>query len=175
MSVEGELYQDLEVDRVLSLGQVERHYGQTITPQKGLFFFDSFLAPTHGSNAYARVPFVTLERKVTRMNAASLRHFAGVAEMRRLLKAPRDTWKSEAGARFAAEQPDALWFTQGGEVAIEYDAGSYSAKQITVKAFTFRRYERQVWGSPSRKRVRHLGAFLLEVGEDTAPLYAPWD
>ncbi len=166
---------DLEVDRVLSAGQVERHYRRSFPAGKDLFVFDAFLAPTHGSNDYQRVSFYALERKATRMNASSLRHLAGVAEMRRLLKAPRESWKSEAGTRFAAEQPDALWFTPAGEVAVEYDAGSYSSKQILAKTLTFRRYERQIWGSPSRKRVQHLSAFLLEAGEATAPLYAPWN
>ena len=77
--------------------------------------------------AYQRVQFVTLERKVARYPAASLRHLAGVAEMRRLIGAPREQWCSEASKRFASEVPDASLGHPRGNVAVEYDAGSYSA------------------------------------------------
>lgn len=166
---------DLQTDRALSDGQLRRHYGLD-TSQLGKPFLHckAFCAPTYGSQAYARVTFVTLERKVTRLGAASLRHLAGAAEMRRLLGAPREAWRSDAQARSAVEVPDALWFTPQGEIAIEYDAGSYSTKRISAKAFAYRRYAGQVWGSPSRKHVAHLTRLLQAVGEKMPPLYALW-
>ena len=78
---------------------------------------------------YREVRFGTLERKYAHLSASAVRHLAGVAEMRRLLRAPRNKWHSEAGTSFASEQPDALWKSEQGDVAIEYDAGSYSAKK----------------------------------------------
>ena len=124
--------------------------------------------------AYQRVQFVTLERKVTRYPAASLRHLAGITEMRRLIGAPREQWRFEASTRFASEVPDAVWTRPQGDTAIEYDAGSYSASKITSKALAFKRYEGQVWGSPSRRRVAHLTALLQNVNEFAPPIFAPW-
>ena len=84
------LHLDLEADRVLSSGQVARHYDLNLSDlPSSIFAFDAFLALTHHSMAYQRVRFVTLERKVAQYPAASLRHLAGVAEMRRLLSVPR--------------------------------------------------------------------------------------
>ena len=166
---------DLEPDQVLSFGQVARHYGLTLSKlPNDVFVFDAFLAPTHHSMAYQRVQFVTLERKVARYPAASLRHLAGIAEMRRLIGAPREQWCSEASKRFTSEMPDAVWASPRGNVAVEYDAGSYSPSKIASKALAFKNYEGQVWGSPSRRRVAHLTALLQNVNEFTPPIFAPW-
>lgn len=166
---------DLETDRVLSVGQVARHYGLELsTIPTDAFIFDAFLAPTHHSMDYRRVRFVTLERKVTQLPTAPLRHLAGIAEMRRLLRAPREQWRSEAGTPFASGVPDALWSSSNGDIAIEYDAGSYSASKITSKALAYKRYKGQIWGSPSRRRVAHLTILLQEVGEFVPSMFAPW-
>lgn len=166
---------DLETDRVLSSGQVSRYYGFKLSDlPNDLIVFDAFLAPTHHSMDYQRFQFVTLERKVARYPAASLRHLAGVAEMRKLLGAPGEQWHSEASTRFASEVPDAVWVSPEGDIALEYDAGSYSASKIMSKAFAYKRYEGQIWGSPSRRRVTHLETLLQEVGEFTPPVFAPW-
>jgi hypothetical protein len=59
--------------------------------------------------------------------------------------------------------------------AIEYDAGSYSQRQIRRKAHAFKPYAGQIWGAPSHARVRHLGYLLQKVDRRSVALYAPWD
>lgn len=170
-----QLARALEVDRALSAGQVARRYDLDVRRLgKPFVLVEAFAAPTYGSRSYQRVAFVTLERKVGRLNAASLRHLAGVAEVRRALDAPPEAWQNDAAARHGAEVPDALWSTPKGEVAIEYDAGSYGRARITAKALAYGRYAGQVWASPSRKHVRHLSILLPKLGVATPPLYAPW-
>ena len=168
-------YLDLETDKVLSEGQMLRHYGCSIdSVPDDLHIFSAFLATTHHSMTYREVRFVTLERKYARLPVSAVRHLAGVAEMRKLLAAPRSEWHSEAGTSFASEQPDAIWKSEQGDVAIEYDAGSYSSKKIRQKIYTFRRFEGQIWGSSSQRRVEHLERFLQEAGETNPPIFAPW-
>lgn len=169
------LVRALEVDRALSAGQVARRYDLDVCALGTPFILvEAFTSPTYGSQSYQRAVFVTLERKVSRLNAASLRHLAGVAEIRRHLNAPPEAWQNAAAARHAAEIPDALWWTPQGEVAIEYDAGSYGRARITAKALAYRRYAGQVWASPSRKHVRHLATLLSKLGVSTPPFYAHW-
>jgi hypothetical protein len=62
-----------------------------------------------------------------------------------------------------------------GVFAIEYDAGSYSHRQIRRKAHAFKRYAGQIWGAPSHARVRHLGYLLQKINRRSVALYAPWD
>ena len=170
-----ELCLDLETDKVLSEGQLLRHYGYPLSRlSANILTFNAFLSTTHHSMTYREVFFVTLERKHTRLSASALRHLAGVAEMRRMLCAPVEQWHAEASARCVAEQPDAVWESLAGDIAIEYDAGSYSPQKIRQKICTFERYEDQVWGSSSRKRVRHLKRFLQEAGEFTPPIFVTW-
>lgn len=165
----------LEVDRALSAGQVARRYDLDVCRLgKPFILVEAFTSATYGSQNYQRVAFVTLERKVSRLNAASLRHLAGVAEMRRYLNAPPEAWQNDAAARHAVEVPDALWLTPEGGIAIEYDAGSYGRARITTKALAYRRYAGQVWASPSRKHVRHLTTLLPMLDVATSPFYAPW-
>ena len=169
------LYLDLEVDKVLSEGQLLRHYGCSVdSVPDDLHVFSAFLASTHHSMTYREVRFVTLERKYTCLSAAALRHLTGVAEMRRVLGASRSEWCSEAGTSFASEQPDAAWESPSGDIAIEYDTGSYSPKKIRQKIHTFKRFKGQIWGSSSQRRVKHLETFLLEAGKLSQPIFAPW-
>ncbi len=169
------LLADLEVDKVLSEGQVVRHYGCSLAAvPTDILIFNAYLAPTHHSMSYQEVHFVALAHKLTRLSAASLRHLAGVAEMRRLLNAPREEWRSQPRAGFTSEHPDAVWESPAGPVAIEYDAGSYSPQKIIQKINGFRRFERQIWGSPSLRRVEHLNAFLENAGEFASSIFATW-
>lgn len=170
-----EISLDLEVDKALSEGQFTRHFGINIDQlSKPFLTFDAYLAPTHHSTSYRQIRFVTLERKITCLSANALRHLAGVAEMRWLLEVSRDQWQSEAQAAFASEVPDAIWHCAQGDIAIEYDAGSYSPTKITSKIFAFKHYYDQIWGSPSQRRVEHLKTFLQQAERYTLPILAQW-
>ncbi len=63
---------------------------------------------------------------VARYPLAALRHLAGVAELRLRLGVPPDpgAWRVSLKPRHPVEEPDAVWFTPEGPVAVEYDAGA---------------------------------------------------
>lgn len=172
-----QLARDLQTDGALSGGQVHRHYGLShdCLEDTHLSLVTAFLAPTQGSTCYREMQFVTPSPKLARLNAASLRHLAGVAELRRILGADPSNWQSRAAARYRPHTPDALWQTPRGIFAIEYDVGSYSRSQILRKGSTFRRYKGQIWGTPSRPRVRHLWHLLQPVDRRSVVIYASWD
>lgn len=170
-----EIVAELERDRVLSQGQLERHHRCAVTAlPKDVLRVSAYLAPTHHARSYREVHFVTLERKLARLPAASLRHLAGVAELRRLLGAPGETWFPVPATGFGSSRPDAVWESPKGLVAIEYDAGSYGLAKLLGKMTAFQRFERQVWGSPSRCRVAHLNGLLAEMAEGPTAIFAPW-
>ena len=157
-----QLASDLETDHAISEGQLRRHYDLSTTDlsTSDFKFVKAFLAPSQGSLDYQQVMFIGLSSKLKRLEGSSLRHLAGIAEMRRVLKADTSHWTSLAAARRQPRMPDALWETTEGLVAVEYDVGSYSPKQIRGKAGSFRRYAGQVWGTPSCERAKHLKCLL---------------
>lgn len=166
---------DLDTDQAISEGQLRRHYGLSTTDLPSDFkFVNAFLAPSQGSLDYQQVRFIGLSARVKRLEGSSLRHLAGIAEMRHILGADRNVWVSLAAARRKPRMPDALWKTARGSVAIEYDIGSYSPKQIRDKAMDFRRYSDQLWGTSSRERARHLSHLLRQLSHRHTVHYAPW-
>ncbi|MDM7324926.1 MAG: hypothetical protein P3W93_008120 [Thermus sp.] len=157
----------LEVDGVWSWGQVER-WGLEVPPEAQVV--EGYLGLTHYSKPQA-VRFVVWPRLAS-LPLTTLRHMAGVGEMRLLLGVdPRD-WRVYHRQVHPLEEPDAVWFTPNGPVAVEYDAGGYSRHRVRSKGEAFRvRYVGQVWGAPVEERVKTLGA-LLPPG--TRVLLAPW-
>jgi hypothetical protein len=158
------LRESLEVDKAISEGQLYRYWGlrledlgpdwSTVTRQIGL--------TRHSSG---QVTFVCLEKRVGALEGAQLRHLAGVAEMRKMLGELPGAWESSAQRQRALLLPDALWHTKGGVVAIEFDAGSYSPKQIEEKVWGYsRNYARQVWGTPTELRRGRLEHQLKKLG-----------
>ena len=156
---------NLETDQAISEAQLRRHYALEIPDLKADDFtlVKAFLAPSQGSFNYRKVTFIGLSSKLKRLEASSLRHLAGIAEMRRILAADTNNWTSLAAARRQPHKPDALWVTARGLVGIEYDIGSYSPVQISEKARSFKRYAWQVWGTPSGERAKHLRFLLRQV------------
>lgn len=169
------LYFDLQVDKALSEGQLVRYYKLSLRDLPAVFFITpAYLAVTHHSRAFKEMNFITCEPKHRCLSANALRHLAGTTEMRHLLNADRTCWQSEAQVSFASEQPDALWHSPRGDVAIEFDAGSYSAKKIEQKINTFKSFSGQVWGSSSLKRVAYLQKLLQQNGVVTPPVFSDW-
>jgi hypothetical protein len=166
----------LEVDHVLSAGQLERHYGLSLgdLDSEGFTLIEAFLSPSQGSRQYTKVRFVSLYRNHRKLESNALRHLAGVAEVRHVVGGVLGDWRSLAAARGQPLTPDALWETPRGRLAIEYDAGSYSPTQIKDKAKAFRHYAGQVWGTSSRQRVRHLWHLLHLIEHRCIVAFAPW-
>ena len=171
-----QLLVDLKTDQAISEGQLRRHYALEIPDLKAKDFtlVKAFLAPSQGSFDYQQVTFIGLSSRLKRLESSSLRHLAGIAEMRRVLAADVDTWTSLAEARRQPHKPDALWATARGFVAIEYDIGSYSPTQIEEKAKSFKRYSGQIWGTPSQERVKHLRYLLGQVSHQYIVYYTSW-
>lgn len=164
---------ELQTDLVLSERQVFMQLGsgraQSIPPQ--WCAFELVIAPSRHSRTFTRQRFYTLESCVKDLHPNVIRHLVGVAQMRRLLNAPSEAWTVEGGGD---DRPDARWQTDTGVIAVEFDAGSYSPQQITRKAFSFRHYDKQVWGSSSWRRTERLRPLLAEFENAAEPLYAAW-
>ncbi len=178
-----ELLADLPVDRVLSLGQVWRRYlpeGDEdevraaivqLTATARLAAWPEWVALTARARTVRRVDFVA--PTVLPLAPAALRHLCGVAEVRWQLGQALRSWDATGAAVSGwSEQPDAIAETSRGLLAVEYDAGSYSRRQVSRKAQTFHAtYGQQVWGVPHAARARWLRASLPSDGE---VLVAPW-
>lgn len=155
------------MDLALSEGQVIRWYGISL---------DSFL-PTWGVVREAVLGLGSSSRPVRflvhprleRASSNTLRHLAGLAEVRRLLEA-REGWRVALHAD--GYKPDALW----GSVAVEYDAGEYSPKTLRVKLGAYESYPAQVWGTVSETRRRRILRYAEEMGIQNLAqvLVAPW-
>lgn len=169
-----QLRTDLTVDRALSEGQVLRHYGISVAALNGFALAEAYLAVTRGSYRHQHTNFVVCPARLRQATGPSLRHLAGVAEMRRLLGAAPEQWESVAEARHRLYIPDAVWSTPEGTVAIEYDVGSYTPRQVLTKARTFDSYTRQIWGAPTLARTRHLGHLLAAGGLRATAITAVW-
>ena len=105
----------------------------------------------------------------------ALRHLAGVAELRLRLGVPPDpeVWRVSLKQVHPIDEPDGVWLTPRGPVAVEYDAGGYSRDRIRAKGEAFAlRFVGQVWGAPIPERVRTLRGFLPPLAQ---VVVAPWN
>ncbi len=174
---------DLAMDRVLSLGQIRRRYLPStseaavrvqvirLAAAGHLVAWSEWVPLTARARVVRFVTFVGLTRVA--VVPAALRHLCGVAEMRWRLRHVVHAWDaSDAAVLQEGAQPDALAEDRHGCLAVEYDAGAYSAEQVLRKTQTFRAlYGRQVWGAPHRARQQWLRTHLPS-GVDV--LLAPW-
>lgn len=105
------------------------------------------------------IPAVSLAREVE--------HRVGVAEFRARLRIPAAAWTSglelhvagltETGAFARRGLPDGLADVNGMRLAVEYDHGRYTAKQVERKHHAFRRLADQaVWAAPTTRRANWL-------------------
>jgi hypothetical protein len=158
----------LSVDLAWSEEQAER-WG--LTPPEEAVRVAGYLGLTY-YRAPEPVVFYALP-EVAGFPLTALRHLAGVAELRLRLGVPPDpeAWRVSRKRLHPVEEPDAVWFTPEGPVAVEYDAGGYSRARVRAKGEAFaRRFVGQVWGAPVPERVAYLKA-LLPGGR---VLEAPW-
>ena len=166
----------LGTDHVLSVAQLERHYGMSEAEARALgarVFIKSVSKTTNSIDERHR--FIAPGRKHMHLDDASLRHLTGVAEMRQLLGAPHDAWVSDAGKQRVKSKPDATWTTPEGLVAIEYDSGCYDPERIESKLLSFKAgYASQIWGSSSEDRVGRIKDLAKNIVPDLEVLHAPW-
>ena len=167
----------LATDHVLSVGQLRRHHGMSEKEARslGVRAFAMSLSRTQSSNGYDRYRFVARKGKRVPDDGGTVRHLTGAAELRYLLGAPHDAWVSDAGKQRVKSKPDAIWTTPGGVVAIEYDSGCYDPKRIADKLLSFEAgYATQIWGTPSKDRIRTIKKLARNIAPDLEVYYAPW-
>lgn len=160
---------DLAVDTVLSRRQLERHYGLYPTDLPGVPFVETLVRPVH-SRYGLEVPnrIYVADKRMAYLHDHVLTHRAGVAEMRRQLGVPADSdqWEVEAKGRLDYEEPDAVWRSPYGDVAVEYDVGTYTMRVVDKKVGTFkdRDFRGVVWGAASPQRAARLTRVLEPQG-----------
>lgn len=169
-----QLRSDLATDLVISSSQALKHYGLTVAmleADKEFKIHTQFVGKTANSTHHPKVDFVTLNinRSVRRKRPPELRHYVATAELRHHLGAKAGDWEVVRSGRAKATLPDALWnHPDGYEVAIEFDAGSYTVSRIVEKIETWRAEgKQQIWGVCSEKRASHIRRYLPE----TFPIY----
>lgn len=177
------LLADLTVDRVLTLGQVARRYAPGVPQERvraavlrevgmgRLAAWPLWVALTARARRVQRVDFVAMRPLVH--PSAALRHLCGVAEVRWCLGPRVQRWDASAATTVGmTDRPDALAETRHNLLAVEYDAGAYSRRQVSRKAQTFRALiGQQVWGVASVRRAQWLQP-LLPAGAEI--VIAPW-
>lgn len=170
-----QLRRDLRVDRVATLKQVKTYYqlGLSQLEAAGFLVFERSVGVTRHSKVKP-CSFVTDNETVLDLGENTLRHLAGVTEIRHRLGAEPEAWRSAADASHALLRPDALWRTPEGVIAIEFDAGSYDPGQLRSKVDAFSSFAGQVWGAASKARAAHLSRFLERAANDALVLHVSW-
>jgi hypothetical protein len=177
------MFADLEVDRVLTGGAVHRRYMPDVSDREAcerlrhlaadgvVVTWVEWVALTARARSVRPITFVARQRIGS--TPAALRHLAGLAEMRWQLKAVIREWIVTTDTLWGeAEQPDAIAEDSYGCLAIEYDTGAYSARQVRKKSETYQRiFGRQLWGVPHEARRHWLRAHLPSR---TSLLLSPW-
>lgn len=164
--------QDLEVDLALTEGQVFRWYGKEavgslFVPARGQV--RQVVMPLRKGGDMVEVRFVVHPR-VFKASGPTLRHLAGLAEMRRIVGARPEEW--HLGDFSSPHRPDAMW----GHVAVEYDAGFYPVGVLREKLGGLEGYPVQVWGVPSESRRALVERIAREMAIQNLQqvLVAPW-
>ncbi|WP_135230476.1 replication-relaxation family protein [Deinococcus fonticola] len=164
----------LAVDSVMSTQQLRRHYGLEAGDLQDTPYVHALIHPCHGRYGLeVSTRFFLASPRMQYVHHHHLAHRAGLAEMRMQLSVEADTsvWQTEPRSRLSYEQPDAIWCTPKGSVAVEYDTGSYSMSTIQKKRETFsdRGFAATLWGVPAAKRQQRL---QREFGEEV--MLAQW-
>jgi hypothetical protein len=166
---------ELELDKVLSEGQILRHHGLTLQ-DVGKTFHQTRVVIEHSARAVKALPVTMVSLQPLKMSPHSLRHAAGVAEMRYSLGVlfDDDTW--EVTRQFGQSiNPDAVWQRSPNDlVAIEYDVCGYNERQIRRKLNRFQTFNDQIWATTSPTRAATLRRHLNNNGIDPLILQAHW-
>lgn len=172
-----ELERTLECDGIIAHATCLRYYGRWPS-HKGIWTRTLDYIPINRRDIYARVTSYQhrARRKLGHLRLEQIQHLLGVAEMRGMLGVDATEWDSEAGRLGARMRPDAVWNSPLGEVAIEFDTGSYRRSVVWKK---IQRFERDypagiVWGVTDPKRAERMqisfpGVQMMSVDFFTMP------
>ena len=182
----GDLYRDLEVDRVVCSSIARRAYRTTrgAALREGIHEIGPVaLASVKGRRDVEKARFWTLDESLKDANPNALRHLAGATSLRLKLGVPVARWMNRADKAGALLEPDAVWLQadlrtgEEHEWAVEVDTGSYTGKQIHEKgkAFDAEFDGRQVWGVQDDDRRTFVLKNLVEAGvQYSRILVASW-
>lgn len=145
----------LAADEAITLNQARRWLGEPLPkPERVLHVYG------------LRVP-VFVGPKLLRADDGMIMHAAMVGEMRRSLGVLPGQWvlTTAAIADTTGLEPDALWVSSQGRIAVEFDAGRYPRERVAKKLRHYsQRYAGQIWGVLSPQRVRYVQRLARELG-----------
>ena len=153
------LKEALECDSVLSQATCLRYFGGPPV-WAGVWARTLDYVPINVCGYYARVTSYQLKakRKLPNLRVEQFQHLLGVAEMRGMLGAATEDWDNQADRLGVRLRPDAVWKSPQGDVAIEFDTGSYRRSVVWDK---IKRFEKDFpagifWGVTELKRAERL-------------------
>jgi len=94
-------------------------------------------------------------------------HAAMVGEIRRILGVPAAAWQATNATRTdrTGLEPDAVWNSSRGRIAVEFDAGRYPRNRVTAKLKHYDlAYDGQVWGVLRPARIGYVQRLAHELG-----------
>ncbi|ADR37798.1 hypothetical protein Ocepr_2350 (plasmid) [Oceanithermus profundus DSM 14977] len=99
-------------------------------------------------------------------------HAAMVGEMRRILEVPATAWRAANATRtdHTGLEPDAVWNSKRGRIAVEFDAGRYPRDRVTAKLKHYDlAYDGQIWGVLRPARIGYVQRLARELGLKRPP------
>ena len=150
----------LSVDEAITLNQARRWLeGELPEPERVLHVYG------------LEVP-VFVSPRLQHADDGMVVHAAMVGEMRRVLGVPPSAWllTTAATADKAGLEPDAVWKSNQGRIAVEFDAGRYPRARVSKKLRHYARaYAGQIWGVISPQRVGYVQQLANELGVRRPP------
>lgn len=170
---------DLAFDGVMTAHQLRRRYDLEPEDFEDCPHVSHAVRPVHSEETnLVHTLFFLHQAKHKTVHVTALSHRAHVAEMRFQLGVSADAtlWSYRPEFRHGRHKPDAVWFSAAGEVAIEYDTGSYLTELFESKVESYRSqgYTDIVWGVAKPKRQARLRNTRLDRGSVRVML-ARWD
>jgi len=164
-------WEDLAVDLVYSEGQRRRFH---LPPPPEWVVKKETTVPLYVGGASIHTTFYIHPSLPSRADYV-LRHLAGVAELRYRLLAPKEAWSVDADPVHFTPTPDAVLFSKGERIAVEYDAG-YPLPIAKNKMLAMgEKYVKQVWGVVTEERKKVLMTLIPNrLKERVEVLVAPW-
>ena len=163
----------LKADKVLSVGQIRRHYG--ISPRDlpaAIKRQRITIEPTARSRPAKE--FVVCHVYPKEIDGSQARHACGTAEIRHELKIAPELW-TVSSFIFGRNNPDAVFRSARGLIAIEFDAGAYKRTRVQTHAVRFgQSYVDQIWAVPTERRMVTVQTHLREIGINAKVIPVQW-
>lgn len=170
---------DLAVDRVISAEQLHRHYHLKPEDLNGVRFVEAIMHPVYSRvSLEIKTRFYLSSAALQYQDDNVLGHYAGVGEMRRVMGIRADdSYKLDTRRRLARDTPDAIFNSDYGPVALEYDTGAYKLRTVQSKleSFVQQGYLQTIWGTANRRRVAKIERIMQdEPGAKGQVILSEW-